>query len=65
MLYSIWCIQVITEDGYVLRLERFPQGQFNHRGRRNKPPVFIQHGILVVMNIYLIRKNSIFIHFYI
>ncbi|KAL1834684.1 hypothetical protein ACET3Z_004335 [Daucus carota] len=34
---------VITEDGYVLRLERFPQGQFNHRGRRNKPPVFIHH----------------------
>ncbi|KAK1367703.1 Lipase [Heracleum sosnowskyi] len=37
---------VITEDGYILRLERFPEGRFNHRGRNKKPPVYLQHGLI-------------------
>ncbi|KAL8107062.1 triacylglycerol lipase 2-like isoform X2 [Apium graveolens] len=38
---------VITDDGYVLRMHRFPEGRINYPGRRNKPPVYLQHGILV------------------
>ncbi|WOG85708.1 hypothetical protein DCAR_0104899 [Daucus carota subsp. sativus] len=38
---------VITDDGYVLRMHRFPQGRINYRGRGKKPPVYLQHGVLV------------------
>ncbi|WOG85707.1 hypothetical protein DCAR_0104898 [Daucus carota subsp. sativus] len=37
---------VITDDGYILRLERFPEGRYNHRGGYNKPPVYLQHGLV-------------------
>ncbi|WOG96383.1 hypothetical protein DCAR_0415718 [Daucus carota subsp. sativus] len=37
---------VTTADGYILSLQRFPQGK-NGGGGMNKQPVLLQHGVLV------------------
>lgn len=41
--------QVKTDDGYILSLQRIPEGRTGGGGGGlNKPPVLLQHGVLVV-----------------
>lgn len=42
-------LQVTTEDGYILSLQRIPEGRAKTGGNvTKKEPVIVQHGILVV-----------------
>lgn len=42
------CFQVTTKDGYILNLQRIPEGRVAGGGQTKRPPVLIQHGVLVV-----------------
>lgn len=44
-------LQVITEDGYILKLWRFQEGrsEASKMEGETKQPVFIQHGVLMVI----------------
>ncbi|KAF2316429.1 hypothetical protein GH714_041770 [Hevea brasiliensis] len=39
--------QVTTQDGYILGLQRIPEGRSASGDSANKPPVLLQHGVLV------------------
>ncbi|MCL7024169.1 hypothetical protein MKW94_000823 [Papaver nudicaule] len=45
--YNCQEFEVKTEDGYVLSMQRIPEGRVGGRGGRNKQPVLLQHGVLV------------------
>ncbi|KAI3776867.1 hypothetical protein L1987_46657 [Smallanthus sonchifolius] len=49
--YKCQEIDVTTEDGYILSVQRIPSGIHGGGGsggrRRNRPPVLLQHGVLV------------------
>ncbi|XP_071710112.1 triacylglycerol lipase 2-like isoform X2 [Rutidosis leptorrhynchoides] len=46
--YKCQEIDVMTEDGYILSVQRIPEGRDDHGGyRRNRQPVLLQHGVLV------------------
>ncbi|MED6131799.1 hypothetical protein PIB30_013281 [Stylosanthes scabra] len=47
--YKCQELQVTTEDGYILSLQRIPEGRRseNNNGNNKKQPVIIQHGVLV------------------
>ncbi|KAK4781456.1 hypothetical protein SAY86_015558 [Trapa natans] len=38
---------VVTQDGYILRIQRLPMGRMGIGSRGNRQPVIIQHGVLV------------------
>lgn len=40
--------QVKTQDGYILGLQRIPEGRNASGDSGVKPPVLLQHGVLVV-----------------
>lgn len=40
--------QVTTKDGYILNMQRIPEGRFASGNTIKKQPVLIQHGVLVV-----------------
>lgn len=45
-------MQVTTEDGYILSMQRIPKGRSGKTA--DKPPVLLQHGLLMVdLNIFL------------
>lgn len=44
--YKCQEIDVTTDDGFILSVQRIPKGR-NGRGGAGKPPVIIQHGVLV------------------
>jgi lysosomal acid lipase/cholesteryl ester hydrolase len=41
--------QVTTEDGYILSLQRIPEGRVGGGENKRRPPVLVQHGVLVVI----------------
>lgn len=45
--YKCQEIDVTTKDGYILNLQRIPEGRVAGAGQTKKPPVLIQHGVLV------------------
>ncbi|KAJ4729441.1 Lipase [Melia azedarach] len=45
--YKCLEIDVTTKDGYILNLQRIPQGRVASTETKNKPPALIQHGVLV------------------
>lgn len=44
--YKCQEFEVETEDGYILSVQRIPEGRLGGDGK-NRPPVLIQHGVLV------------------
>lgn len=47
--------QVTTDDGYILSVQRIPEGRRSGGGGQKRPPVLLQHGVLVVSNEYIVR----------
>ncbi|KAH9792024.1 triacylglycerol lipase 2 [Citrus sinensis] len=45
--YKCQEIDVTTKDGYILNLQRIPEGRAAGGGQIKRPPVLIQHGVLV------------------
>ena len=43
--YPVETHQVITKDGYILRMHRIPHGKRSPRTDIERPAVYIQHGI--------------------
>ena len=43
--YKVEVHKVITDDGYILKLFRIPQGKFSNSSVK-KEPVIVQHGLL-------------------
>ncbi|KNA13482.1 hypothetical protein SOVF_116580 [Spinacia oleracea] len=41
--------QVTTKDGYILSLQRIPTGLTNYTLEDRKPPVLLQHGVLMIV----------------
>lgn len=48
-----------TDDGFILSVQRIPNGR-KGRGRAGKPPVIIQHGVLVVSSSIYYFRSSVF-----
>lgn len=44
---NFFSFQVETQDGYILSVQRIPEGRAGGGGTKKKP-VLIQHGVLVV-----------------
>ncbi|XP_047312856.1 triacylglycerol lipase 2-like [Impatiens glandulifera] len=44
--YKCQEFDVTTDDGYILSVQRIPQGRSGGGHRRKKPPVLLQHGLL-------------------
>lgn len=44
--YPVEVHEVKTDDGYLLTVHRIPTGKLN-KNRANRPPVFLQHGLLM------------------
>ena len=42
-------VQVTTKDGYILGMQRIPMGRTSKMA--NRPPVLLQHGILMVRSL--------------
>lgn len=59
--------KVVTKDGYILSIQRIPEGRNEARNERTKKqPVILQHGVLVVsvakfIRIYFSTSNTFFI----
>ncbi|KAL7145944.1 hypothetical protein ABFS83_06G008100 [Erythranthe nasuta] len=45
--YKCQEFQVTTDDGYILSVQRIPEGRTRVRRGHKRPPVLLQHGILV------------------
>ena len=43
--YPVETHQVITDDGYILRMHRIPHGKRSPRTNIERPAVYVQHGI--------------------
>ncbi|XP_058760913.1 triacylglycerol lipase 2-like [Vicia villosa] len=48
---------VITNDGYILSLQRIPTGRSGKKA--DKPPVLLQHGLLCKFNSYTIFQDAV------
>lgn len=55
--------EVKTDDGYLLTMHRIPEGRTNKGGIR--PPVFLQHGVLMSSDDWIINgpEKAIGIYF--
>jgi len=53
--------QVITKDGYILSIQRIPEGRSEAKSNvtKKKEPVIVQHGVAVV-----IKNNSSIIYLF-
>ncbi|EYU34800.1 hypothetical protein ABFS82_11G136400 [Erythranthe guttata] len=45
--YKCQEFEVTTDDGYILSVQRIPEGRGGGGGGPNRPPVLLQHGVLV------------------
>lgn len=45
--YKCQEFQVTTDDGYILSVQRIPEGRRSGGGGQKRPPVLLQHGVLV------------------
>lgn len=45
--YKCQEFQVTTKDGYILSVQRIPEGRLENGGGAKKQPVIVQHGVLV------------------
>lgn len=45
--------QVRTQDGYILSMQRIPEGRVDGGYGTKRQPVLIQHGVLVVRSYFL------------
>lgn len=46
--------EVKTDDGYILTMHRIPEGKTNKGG--NRPPVYLQHGLLMSSVDWIINR---------
>lgn len=51
LFFHFFILQVVTADGYIISMSRFPQGRNGKAPASNKQPVLLQHGLIVVSSI--------------
>ena len=56
-------VQVTTKDGYILGVQRIPVGRTS-KTTANRPPILLQHGILLVRTLYTIYLNNVYVRYF-
>uniref|UniRef100_A0A0K0EQF6 Abhydro_lipase domain-containing protein n=1 Tax=Strongyloides stercoralis TaxID=6248 RepID=A0A0K0EQF6_STRER len=53
--YPVKIYKAITKDGYILTLHRIPNGRNEKKKIKNKPVVFLQHGLLCTSAVWVLN----------
>jgi hypothetical protein len=56
--YPVEIHNVITQDGFLLRLYRIPRGKNSEPKEKNRPPVFFQHGLFDSSDCWVCNKEE-------